>query len=150
MKTAFRIWLSLVALFSVVLVSFTSIAEVTSLRGDTEISETKEAPTIKNFPRKGDKIALDYVNQPPVIPHSVDGYQFNKSNNTCLQCHDVDNYRSTGATRISPTHFSNRDGDVDAKLADRRYFCLQCHVPQVTDKPVVANNFEPIGKFGKE
>ncbi|VTR41653.1 Diheme cytochrome c NapB precursor [Serratia fonticola] len=51
-------------------------------------------------------------NQPPMIPHSVDGYQISKNTNRCLQCHGVEHYRTTGAPRISPTHFMDSDGKV--------------------------------------
>ncbi len=41
-----------------------------------------------------------------------------------------------GATKVSVTHYMNRE---DAVLADvsPRYFCLQCHVPQANAKPLV-------------
>lgn len=86
---------------------------------------------------------LNYVNQPPMIPHSVEGYQVTTNTNRCLQCHGVESYRTTGAPRISPTHFMDSDGKVGAEVAPRRYFCLQCHVPQADTAPIVGNTFTP-------
>ena len=41
------------------------------------------------MPKQQESMALNYVNQPPMIPHSVDGYQISKNTNRCLQCHGV-------------------------------------------------------------
>lgn len=122
---------------------------IKSLRGATEIGETNVAPGIKSVPKNQDRFSLNYVNQPPMIPHAIDGYQVNQSNNACLQCHDVDVYRKTGAPRVSPTHFMDRDNKVLTEISPRRYFCLQCHVPQAYTDELVENEFVPAGKFGK-
>ncbi len=126
-----------------------AMAEVMSLRGDQDIGETNVAPAVKVVPKNHDRYVLDYVNQPPLVPHAVDNYQINQSNNGCLQCHDVDTYRKTGAPRVSPTHYMDRDNNVLTEVAPRRYFCLQCHVPQSDAKPLVGNDFVPTGKFGE-
>lgn len=131
------------------LVSTAAFAEVTSLRGDQGISDDNEVATIKQVPKKQDKLMLDYVNQPPLIPHSTNQVQLNPSNNGCLECHDVSTYRKTGAPRVSPTHYMDRDNKMLTEVAPRRYFCLQCHVTQVDAKPLVANDFKPAGKFGQ-
>ena len=31
-----------------------------------------------------------------------------------------------------------------SNVAPRRYFCSQCHVPQVKAKELIANDFEPV------
>ncbi len=100
------------------------------------------------MPKQQEKMALNYVNQPPMIPHSVDGYQISKNTNRCLQCHGVEHYRTTGAPRISPTHFMDSDGKVLGEVAPRRYFCLQCHVPQTDAAPIIGNDFKPMQGFG--
>ncbi|CSQ70352.1 citrate reductase cytochrome c-type subunit [Shigella sonnei] len=66
-----------------------------------------------------------------------------------MQCHGVESYRTTGAPRISPTHFMDSDGKVGAEVAPRRYFCLQCHVPQADTAPIVGNTFTPSKGYGK-
>ncbi len=142
MKKIFKLTVLLAALTS----SFV-VAEITSLRGDQEVGELNKVPTNKPYPKEQPKMALNYVNQPPMVPHSVENYHMSPANNDCLQCHDVNNYIKTGATRISPTHFTDRDHQVLGQVAGRRYFCLQCHTPQVADQPIVANDFTAIGKF---
>ncbi|ACA32142.1 Nitrate reductase cytochrome c-type subunit (NapB) [Histophilus somni 2336] len=92
--------------------------------------------------------ALNYVNQPPMIPHSVANYQVTKNTNQCLNCHSPENSRITGATRISPTHFTDRDGNVTGQTAPRRYFCLHCHVSQADVAPIVPNEFKPMKGYG--
>ncbi|QLB21013.1 nitrate reductase [Vespertiliibacter pulmonis] len=106
------------------------------------------APEFHNMPKDNGRIALNYVNQPPMVPHSIKNYQVTKNTNQCLNCHGVENYRVTGAPRISPTHFTDRNGNVTADTAPRRYFCLQCHVPQADVKPIVENEFHPTKSFG--
>lgn len=88
-----------------------------------EVSGTQEGAI--RMPKEQDRMPLNYVNQPPMIPHSVEGYQVTTNTNRCLQCHGVESYRTTGAPRISPTHFMDSDGKVGAEVAPRRYFCLQ-------------------------
>ena len=73
-----------------------------------EVSGTQEGSI--RMPKQQEKMALNYVNQPPMIPHSVEGYQITGNTNRCLQCHGVEHYRTTGAPRISPTHFMDSDG----------------------------------------
>lgn len=131
------------------LISTAAFAEVTSLRGAQGIDENNALPSVKVVPKSQDKLALDYVNQPPLIPHSTTQVQLNASNNGCLECHDVSTYRKTGAPRVSPTHYMDRDNKMLTEVAPRRYFCLQCHVTQVDAKPLVANEFKPAGKFGQ-
>ncbi len=78
-----------------------------------EVSGTQEGAI--RMPKEQDRMPLNYVNQPPMIPHSVEGYQVTTNTNRCLQCHGVESYRTTGAPRISPTHFMDSDGKVGAK-----------------------------------
>ncbi|WP_058912642.1 nitrate reductase cytochrome c-type subunit [Entomohabitans teleogrylli] len=112
-----------------------------------EVSGTSEGSI--RMPKQQEKMALNYVNQPPMIPHSIDGYQVTTNTNRCLQCHGVDTYRVTGSPRISPTHFMDRDGKVLSGVAPQRYFCLQCHVPQTDAPPIIDNTFTPSKGFGK-
>ena len=112
-----------------------------------EVSGTQEGAI--RMPKEQDRMPLNYVNQPPMIPHSVEGYQVTTNTNRCLQCHGVESYRTTGAPRISPTHFMDSDGKVGAEVAPRRYFCLQCHVTQADTAPIVGNTFTPSKGYGK-
>ena len=42
---------------------------------------------------------------------------------------------------VSITHFMDRDGQFLASVSPRRYFCIQCHVPQFPVKAAVENTF---------
>jgi len=123
----------------------TASAEVTAtMRGFTPMDEPSTAPNPKRWQRDRDPIPRDYVQQPPLIPHSVEGYKINRKFNKCLTCHSWSNYRQADATKISQTHFENRNHNVMANVAARRYFCTQCHVSQVDANPLVENTFQPV------
>jgi len=132
---------------SVGLFGLSSIAvaeHVSSLRGNVALDEDSVAPSIKQFQKDEEPINRDYLQQPPLIPHKIAGYQITLKHNKCLGCHSWANYRSRGATKISQTHFESRDGAVMSNVSARRYFCNQCHVPQVKAKPLVENEFQPV------
>ena len=124
--------------------------EVKSLRGATSLDEEIAAPEQKVFPKDGEPISRDYVQQPPLIPHQIKGYQVNRKSNKCLSCHSWKNYREAGATKISQTHFEDREKNVLANVSARRYFCTQCHVPQANAQPLVENTFKPITAISGE
>jgi cytochrome c-type protein NapB len=117
---------------------------VSSLRGAADIDQQTQAPTAKKYNKDEEPIARDYVQQPPLIPHKITNYVINLKSNKCMSCHSWSNYREAGATKISQTHFESRDKNVLANVSARRYFCTQCHVPQVNAKPLVENNFKPV------
>lgn len=142
MKVTIKHILSL-AIISV-LFSGAVFGEVLSLRGDTSLDEPSVTPHIKRMHADHSPDARDYVQQPPLIPHGIQGYKINLKFNKCLTCHSWANYRTKGATKISATHFNDRDGGVLANVSGLRYFCTQCHVPQVDAPPLVENNFMPI------
>lgn len=126
-------------------VTFGSAGEdVQSLRGDSSIDADAKTPVIKRWEPDQEVIARDFVQQPPLIPHSIDGYRIEINSNKCLTCHSWANYREAGATKISQTHFADRDENVLANIAPRRYFCTQCHVAQMDTEPLVENTFEPV------
>jgi cytochrome c-type protein NapB len=83
----------------------------------------------------------NYPEQPPVIPHDIDGYQLTLSSNTCLTCHKRQYIEESGAPMVSVTHYQDRDGQMLGDVAPRRYFCTQCHVPQTRARPLVVNGF---------
>ena len=118
--------------------------QVKSLRGAIQLDADSAQPAVKSWRADRPPIVREYVHQPPLIPHSIDGYKINKKFNKCLTCHSWANYRDTGAVKISHTHFSDRDGNDLANVSARRYFCTQCHVPQVDTEPLVENSFAPV------
>ena len=125
-------------------------AEIESLRGSMGLDLDSKAPEQKKYAKDGEPIARDYVQQPPLIPHKIKGYKVNLKSNKCLSCHSWKNYREAGATKISQTHFEDRDANVLANISARRYFCTQCHVPQVNAEPLVENTFKPITAISGE
>lgn len=129
---------------SVMMTATASAGDLQSLRGEADIDAASNQVEIKkNINDKG-PITRDYVQQPPLIPHKIKGYKINMKFNKCLTCHSWANYQKSGATKISQTHFSGRDGEAMSNVAPRRYFCSQCHVPQADVKPLVENNFQPV------
>ena len=119
-------------------------ADVQSLRGAMDIVDPSAPVDIKKVQPDRDPIPRDYVQQPPLIPHKIDNYKITLKFNKCLTCHSWKNYKRYGATKISQTHFEDRDANVLANVSARRYFCTQCHVPQVDAKPLVENEFKPV------
>jgi len=91
----------------------------------------------------------NYPEQPPVIPHAIEGYQLTLHANRCLECHRRQFTEGSGAPMISVTHFMDRDGQVLADVTPRRYFCTACHVQQTDAKPLVGNDFEDMLLVGK-
>lgn len=83
-----------------------------------------------------------YRQQPPLIPHKVEGYQITTENNACMGCHDWPGNTRVNAPKISETHYVDRQGVRLDKVAGTRYFCQQCHVPQADAKPLVNNSFQ--------
>jgi len=115
--------------------------QVQSLRGETDINDASNEVEVKRNVNDNGPIIRDYVQQPPLVPHKINGYKINLKFNKCLTCHSWANYQKSGATKVSQTHFSGRDGEALSNISPRRYFCTQCHVPQVDAKPLVGNSF---------
>ena len=113
-----------------------------SLRGGVELDANNRAPELQKFNRDEEPLKRNYVQQPPVVPHKVRGYRVDLNSNKCLSCHSWDNYKESGATKVSLTHFNTRDGHALADISPRRYFCLQCHVPQAETEPLVENTYK--------
>jgi len=124
--------------------------EVRSLRGSSELQQDSLPPEPKPFAKDGEPIARDYVQQPPLIPHKITNYRIDRNSNKCMSCHSWTHYREAGATKISQTHFEDRDKNVLANVSARRYFCTQCHVPQAGAEPLVENTFEPVKALSGE
>jgi cytochrome c-type protein NapB len=91
-----------------------------------------------------------YPEQPPIIPHSIEGYQLSVNANRCLSCHKRENSLGTGAPMISITHFMTREGQMLADVSPRRYFCTQCHVPQADTEALVTNTFTDMAEMGTD
>ena len=108
------------------------------------ISQELPTPVIPADENKDIKRERNYPEQPPTIPHSIRGYQITGDANKCLACHSRAGSAVSQAPMISITHYMDRDGQVLAAVSPRRYFCVQCHVPQKEVKPLVENSFRTI------
>ena len=111
------------------------------LRGSTPLNE--EGPAAPMTPQRNtaERETRNYPEQPPVIPHSIDGYQIDINGNKCLSCHARARTAESLAPMVSITHFMDRDGQFLASVSPRRFFCTECHVPQHVVTPPVTNDF---------
>ena len=115
---------------------------VDAARGTTPITEESTPPRLGNAVNDDVRLKRNYRYQPPVIPHRVGGYQVDKNFNKCLDCHARAKTSFSQAIPVSPTHYADRSGKVLDHVSTRRYFCLQCHVPQDAVAPLVGNGFK--------
>lgn len=97
-----------------------------------------ETPKISNTDLRQGR---NYPEQPPVIPHSIRGYQIDLNSNRCLTCHSRKATEQSQAPMVSVTHFMDRDGQVRTSVSPRRFFCTQCHVTQLKVRPLTGNTF---------
>ena len=119
-----------------------------SERGDVPIEATSKVDMFR-IERDRDPIPREFVQQPPLIPHTVKGYNITQNFNKCMDCHSWSRYKETGATKVSQTHFKDREGTELSNISPRRYFCMQCHVVQYDAKPLVENIFKPVAGIRK-
>ena len=114
---------------------------IATLRGNTPLDREAEPPRMPRVQNDDIKRMRSYPEQPPTIPHQIDGYQVDKNGNRCLACHARTRVAESQAPMISITHYMDRDGQFLADVSPRRYFCNQCHVPQTEAAPLVDNTF---------
>lgn len=99
----------------------------------------------KTEPGKSKRIERSFENSPPLIPHDLTGMlPLAETNNACLNCHMPETAKSIGATPIPKSHFFDMDTgkDLGGKLDGKRYFCMECHVPQVDIPAPIKNQFK--------
>jgi nitrate reductase (cytochrome), electron transfer subunit len=115
-----------------------------ALRGATPLNDEGQASPMAPTRNTSEREARNYPEQPPVIPHSIDGYQIDINGNKCLSCHARARTAESQAPMVSITHFMDRDGQFLASISPRRFFCTECHVPQSVVNPPVSNDFTDI------
>jgi len=120
------------------------MAPFSELRGPTPLDQEGPAEPMTPERNTSEREVRNYPEQPPVIPHSTEGYEVSIRANRCLSCHARTRVRDSQAPMISITHFSDRDGQYLASISPRRYFCTQCHVPQHNVRVPVENDFVDI------
>lgn len=119
-----------------------SAQSLESLRGagvETEVN----LPEI--YHQQEQRFTRNYRLQPPLVPHTVDRYQVDLRANQCLSCHDWSRAGEKGAPTLSMTHYQDRNGNQLDKVSGTRWFCTQCHVPQVDAPDLVDNTFTSSG-----
>ena len=122
--------------------AFAGEAKLVSERGALPIEATSNTDMFK-LERDREPLPRDFVQQPPLIPHTTKGYNITQNFNKCMDCHAWSRYKETKATKVSLTHFKTREGTELSNISPRRYFCMQCHVPQYDAKPLVNNTYKP-------
>lgn len=112
-----------------------------SINPDVPAEARSNADTFR-VERDRSNIPRDYVQQPPLVPHAVANYRITRNFNQCMDCHSWSTYQEKNATKVSLTHFKDREGTELGNISPRRYFCTQCHVPQTETRPLVENTFK--------
>ena len=113
-----------------------------------QLTEQDLVPAMTEYagktPGEQEIIARSFQQQPPLVPHKVDGLRIDFKVNRCLECHDRPFYKEEKAPKIGDSHYKDRDGKELTHVWMGRYNCNQCHVPQVNAQPLVSNTFEPV------
>ena len=133
--------LSILLLLGVV-AACASYEPLSSMRG-SDVAAPDKAPTTADYqgsaPGSQPKIARNFAQQPPLIPHAIGNFlDINLKENTCLECHGPNNYAAMSAPKIGASHLLS-DGKT---VSSARYVCVTCHVPQVDAKPLVENRYQ--------
>jgi nitrate reductase (cytochrome), electron transfer subunit len=117
---------------------------VDAMRGATPIPDTTRPPRLGNAVNDDVRLKRNWSQQPPIVPHRVDGYQIDKNFNKCLDCHAREKTPFSQAIPVSETHYVDRAGKVLDRISTRRYFCMQCHIAQDAAPALVDNTFRGV------
>ena len=115
---------------------------IESIEGNSKVDMFRPEKDQATIPR-------NFQKQPPLIPHSIKGYNITQNFNKCMDCHSKERAEETGATKVAKSHYLDREDKKQSNISPRRYFCMQCHVPQFDAKPLVANTYKPAAKKGE-
>ncbi len=113
-----------------------------SIEGNSKVDMFRPEKDKESIPR-------NFQKQPPLIPHSIKGYNITQNFNKCMDCHSKERADETGATKVAKSHYLDREDKKLSNISPRRYFCMQCHVPQFDAKPLVENTYKPAAKKGE-
>lgn len=125
---------------------FSAIAQVgdghpRGLRGAAPLDKEVATPVMPKMINDDIRRGRAFAMQPPVIPHQIENYQVDKNFNKCMTCHGRSKVPESQAIMVGVSHFTDRDGKFRSEIAPQRYFCIQCHVPQMDVKTPVENSF---------
>ena len=119
----------------------TQAVAVDSLRG-ADIEKNSAKPAKRKLVEQSGGFERSFKEQPPMVPHVVDKYEINLKVNGCMKCHSEKTYEKEKAPKVGDSHYVTRDGKTLDTLSSRRYFCNQCHAPQLKGEPLVENVFD--------
>ena len=111
------------------------------LTGPEPFTRETTAPPMQRAVTNDVRVRRNYPDQPPLIPHAIEGYALDLNANKCMSCHARRFTEQSQAPMVSVTHFQDREGNTLGGLSPRRYVCLSCHVPQTEARPLVENRF---------
>ena len=125
-------------------------ADLNSLRGAEALPTTAQAPKLMRFINDKENVERTFEEQPPVVPHDNEKYTISITENKCLDCHMKQPGKDEAkSVEMGESHFVNRKGEKLDKPSAARYFCTQCHVPQVDAPPLVGTTFQSVKAAGK-
>ena len=75
---------------------------LSSLRGISELDDTRKADALKRVIKDRAPIDRNYVHQPPVIPHQIRGYRVDLNSNKCLSLPRLEVCRGGGGHQDQP------------------------------------------------
>ena len=144
-KSATILLATLVLILSQPVLAQQGASRVQTLRG-ADAATTDQAPPERPYtgksPGSQKPVARTFSTQPPVIPHSIEGFEeVTLQDNPCLMCHGPQYYKNAKAPKIADSHFKDRDGKMLPDVSAARHQCTACHVPQADAKPLVENTF---------
>ena len=122
--------------------AFAASQALESLRGTEAVPAAEPPPAMRDFINDKENIDRTFKEQPPLVPHENEKYEITMKENKCLDCHMKQPGKDEAkSVEMGESHFMDRDGNKLDHLSSRRYFCNQCHVPQVDASPLVKNEF---------
>ena len=142
-KNMKKILIIAITAFGIMLTASPAISteSISSLRGDHDLNAAANKVDKKKQVTQKDGFGRSYKQQPPMVPHKIDKDKITLKTNTCMKCHSKATYKKEKAPMVGKSHFLDRDGKELKKVSSRRYFCNQCHAPQVKANPLVKNDF---------
>lgn len=119
------------------------------IRKESLYDEEKVKPSKTEYgkaePGKSKKFSRAFENSPPLIPHDLTNMlPIAETNNACLNCHMPEAALAMNATPLPKSHFFDIDTgkSLGGTLDGKRYFCMECHVPQVNIPEPIKNTFK--------
>jgi cytochrome c-type protein NapB len=122
-----------------------ALADAMAVPSVTAILTTETPPDLLRYVIDKEEIPKNFEQQPPLIPHTSETKTISLRENKCLHCHmKQPGEKQAQSKEMSKSHFIDRSGKKLDRPASNRYFCTQCHVPQVDAKPLVESNFQSL------